>query len=88
MDNRLSRIVEPQLTDADCWMLMVKKVEIYDTTIFKTGAFGKSENKGNKLKPGFNNYKEKDKSTSKKDRKKSTTKNTKASKKPCKAEME
>ena len=88
MDNRLRRLVEPQLTDADSWMQMVEKAERYDATMFKTGAYGKTEHKTNKPKHGFNNSKEKDKTTFKKEKKKSTSKNTKTSKKPSKAEME
>jgi hypothetical protein len=70
-------------------MQMVEKAERYDATMFKTGAYGKTENKPNKPKQGFNNNnKDKDKTTFKKDKKKSTSKSTKTSKKPSKAEME
>ena len=89
MDNRLRRLLEPQLTDADSWMQMVEKAERYDATMFKTGAYGKTENKPNKPKQGFNNNnKDKDKTTFKKDKKKSTSKGTTTSKKLSKAEME
>jgi len=69
-------------------MQIVEKAERYDATMFKTGAYGKTEHKANKLKHGFNKSKEKDKTTFKKEKKKSTSKNTKTSKKPSKAEME
>jgi hypothetical protein len=56
--------------------------------MFKTGAYGKSENKHNKSKQTYNTTKEKEKTTFKKEKRKSSTKNNKASKKPSKAEME
>src|SRR5437588_4791537 len=48
MDNRLRRVVEPQLRDGDTWLTMVETAERYDATLFKTGAYGRSDNSGGK----------------------------------------
>ena len=48
IDNRLRRVVEPQLRDGDTWLTMVETAERYDATLFKTGAYGRSDNSGSK----------------------------------------
>src|SRR5205807_2138599 len=46
MDNRLRRVVEPQLRAGDTWLTMVETAERYDATLFKTGAYGRCYNSG------------------------------------------
>src|SRR5437588_8727918 len=48
MDNRLRRVVEPQLRDGDTWLTMVETAERYDATLFKTGAYVRSDNSSSK----------------------------------------
>ena len=88
MDNRLRRVVEPQLRDGDTWLTMVEIAERYDATLFKTGAYGRSDNSGSKQhKPSTSKATTKTTTTSKpksKYVKKTTTKKGK----PDKAEME
>src|SRR5437588_9291702 len=36
MDNRLCRVVEPQLRDGNSWLVMVQTAERYDVTLFYT----------------------------------------------------
>src|SRR5947209_20515561 len=88
MDNRLRRVVEPQLRDGDTWLTMVETAERYDAILFKTRAYGRSDNSGSKQhKPSTNKATTKTTTTSKpknKYVKKTTTKKGK----PDKAEME
>src|SRR5437660_11749608 len=88
MDNRLRRVVEPQLRDGDTWLTMVETAERYDATLFKTGAYGRSDNSGSKKhKPSTSKATTKTTTTSK-PKNKYVKKTITKKEKPDKAEIE
>ena len=89
MDHRLRRAVEPQLRETDTWITMVETAERYDATMFKTGAYGRSNNSGSKQRNQSTNKVTTKTTTISKTKDKFKLKKTKVKdKKPSKAEME